>query len=142
MKELDPLVFVAVFQEMLGPLLWVMLLVAVVGTVAFLALLVRERGLVSRRLVLSEVLGIFGGGVALVTALIEKRVHGNIEPEPAPALDALLAAFQKAQVSSASYGESIKGDPAFIQKNPYPLGAPQLVMSDEDWLEFQAICSE
>ncbi|MEY4305533.1 MAG: hypothetical protein RIT52_1708 [Pseudomonadota bacterium] len=64
------------------------------------------------------------------------------EPEPAPALDALLAAFQKAQVSSASYGESIKGDPAFIQKNPYPLGAPQLVMSDEDWLEFQAICSE
>ena len=29
------------------------------------------------------------------------------EPEPAPALDALLAAFQKAQVSSASYGEAI-----------------------------------
>ena len=42
MKELDPMVFLSVFQEMLGPLLWIMLLVAVVGTVAFLALLVRD----------------------------------------------------------------------------------------------------
>jgi hypothetical protein len=66
MKELDPMVFLSVFQEMLGPLLWIMLLVAVLGTVAFLALLLRERGLVSRRLVRAEVLGIFGGALALV----------------------------------------------------------------------------
>jgi len=66
MKELDPLVFLSVFQEMLGPMLWIMLLVAVLGIVAFLALLVRERGLVSRRLVRAEVLGIFGGALALV----------------------------------------------------------------------------
>jgi hypothetical protein len=66
MKELDPLVFVFVFQEMLGVWLWVMLAAAVVGLVAFVALLLRERRLVSRRLVLAEVLGLFGGGVALV----------------------------------------------------------------------------
>lgn len=66
MKELDPLVFLAVFQEMLGPLLWVILLAGVVGAVAFVMLLVRERGIVSRRLVASELLGVLGGGVALV----------------------------------------------------------------------------
>ena len=66
MKELDPMVFLAVFQEMLGPMLWVMLLVAVLGVAAFAALLVREHGLVSRRLVQSELLGLLGGVVALV----------------------------------------------------------------------------
>ena len=66
MKDLDPLVFLAVFQEMLGPLLWILLLLGVVGLVAFLTLLVRERGLVSRRLIYAEVLGLFGGGLALV----------------------------------------------------------------------------
>jgi len=66
MKELDPLVFLAVFQEMLGPWLWIMLLVAVLGTAAFVALLLRERGVVPRRLVLAEVLGLFGGPLALV----------------------------------------------------------------------------
>jgi len=66
MKELDPLVFLSVFHEMLGPLLWLMLLLAVGGSVAFAALLVREKGLVSRRLVRAELLGLVGGGVALV----------------------------------------------------------------------------
>jgi hypothetical protein len=66
MKELDPMVFLAVFQEMLGFWLWVAVLVGVVGAVAFVMLLVRERGLVSRRLVQSELLGLIGGGVALV----------------------------------------------------------------------------
>lgn len=66
MKELDPMVFLAVFQEMLGFWLWVFVLVGVVGAVAFVALLVRERGVVSRRLVQSELLGLLGGGVALI----------------------------------------------------------------------------
>lgn len=66
MKELDPLVFLAVFQEMLGPMLWVMLLVAVAAVVAFAALMARERGIVSRRLVRAELLGLVGGVVALV----------------------------------------------------------------------------
>lgn len=66
MKELDPMVFLAVFQEMLGPLLWVMLAVAFLGVAAFVALLLRERGIVSRRLVRSELLGLVGGVMALV----------------------------------------------------------------------------
>jgi hypothetical protein len=66
MKELDPLVFLAVFQEMLGPLLWVMLLLAIGGVAAFLALLMKEGGLTSRRLVRAELLGLLGGAVALV----------------------------------------------------------------------------
>ena len=66
MKDLDPIVFLAVFQEMLGPLLWVLLAVALVGTVAFFALIVRERGLVARRMVRSQALGILGGVLALV----------------------------------------------------------------------------
>lgn len=66
MKELDPLVFLAVFQEMLGPLLWVMLLVIAVGTAAFIALLLKERTLNSRRLVRAEMAGLVGGVLALV----------------------------------------------------------------------------
>jgi hypothetical protein len=66
MKELDPMVFLAVFQEMLGAWLWIMLGVGALGMWAFVALLVRERGVVSRRLVQSELLGLLGGGVALV----------------------------------------------------------------------------
>jgi hypothetical protein len=66
MKELDPLVFLSVFHEMLGPMLWLMLLLAVGGIAAFVALVLREQGLVSRRLVRAELLGVLGGGVALV----------------------------------------------------------------------------
>ena len=66
MKELDPVVLLAVFQEMLGPLLWVMLAVIVIGTLAFFALVLRERGFVARRLVRSEAVGVLGGALALV----------------------------------------------------------------------------
>jgi hypothetical protein len=66
MQEFDLMVFVAVFQEMLGFWLWVFLLIGIVGSVAFVTLLVREGGLVSRRLVQSELLGLIGGVVALV----------------------------------------------------------------------------
>ena len=66
MKELDPLVFLAVFQEMLGPLLWLMIVVIVAGTAAFLALLLREKTINSRRLVRAELAGLVGGALALV----------------------------------------------------------------------------
>ncbi len=66
MKELDPLVFLAVFQEMLGPLLWVMLLVILLGTAAFVMLLLKERRINSRRLVRAELSGLVGGVLALV----------------------------------------------------------------------------
>lgn len=66
MKELDPMVFVAVFQEMLGVWLWVLVFSVTVGMVALVLLLARERKVVLRRLVVSEVLGLLGGGLALV----------------------------------------------------------------------------
>ncbi len=66
MKELDPLVFLAVFQEMLGPLLWLMIAVIVAGTVAFVALLAKERTIHSKRLVRAELAGLVGGALALV----------------------------------------------------------------------------
>jgi len=65
MKELDPLVFLSVFQEMLGFWLWFLLLAGALCAVAFLALVVRERQLVSRRLIHAELLGLVGGAVAL-----------------------------------------------------------------------------
>ncbi|MBS3997494.1 MAG: DUF5368 domain-containing protein [Hydrogenophaga sp.] len=66
MKDLDPLVFLSVFQEMLGFWLWVMIAAGLIAAVAFVALVVRERGIVSRRLVWAELVGLLGGVVALV----------------------------------------------------------------------------
>lgn len=66
MKDMDPIVLLAVFQEMLGPLLWLLLAVAVLGTLAFVALVIREKGLNSRRMLLSQALGVVGGAWALV----------------------------------------------------------------------------
>lgn len=66
MKDYDPMVFLAVFQEMLGPLLWLLPLAAL-ATVAALVWVVRREGvLVSRRLVRAQLVGLVGGGLALV----------------------------------------------------------------------------
>jgi len=66
MKEYDPLVFLAVFQEMLGPLLWLLPLLALAVVVGLVWVLRRERQLASRRLLWAEGLGLIGGGLALV----------------------------------------------------------------------------
>jgi hypothetical protein len=66
MKELDPWVFVSVFQEMLGFWLWAMLLGALAVVLAFVFLVVWEKTIVSRRLVHAELLGLLGGGPTLV----------------------------------------------------------------------------
>jgi hypothetical protein len=66
MKELDPMILLAVFHEMLGALLWVLLATAIGGVVAFVALVVRERRIVSRRLVRAELAGLVGGALSLV----------------------------------------------------------------------------
>ena len=66
MKELDPLMLLAVFQEMLGPMLWLLLAIVVLGTLAFVALLLRERRIALRRLVAAELVGLFGGVMSLV----------------------------------------------------------------------------
>jgi len=65
MKELDPMVFLAVFQEMMGPLLWVLVALALGGIALFVWVLVRDRKLIGDRLVRSELIGVLGGFAAL-----------------------------------------------------------------------------
>lgn len=66
MKEYDPWVFLAVFQEMLGIWLWIGLVAAAALIVALLLLLRRERAIDARRLVRAELAGLVGGVLALV----------------------------------------------------------------------------
>jgi hypothetical protein len=61
MKELDPLIFVAVFQEMLGWLFWPLIALVLLGALAFLAVVIRDRGILARRFVVAELLGVAGG---------------------------------------------------------------------------------
>jgi 4-amino-4-deoxy-L-arabinose transferase-like glycosyltransferase len=71
MKELDLWVFVAVFEEMLGPWLWVTLGVAALAVIGLVYVLLRDRGLHARRLLWSQVAGVFGGVAAV---LVMQRV--------------------------------------------------------------------
>jgi len=66
MKELDFATLVAVFQEMLGWTFWPLLALAALATLAFLRVLLRDRSLIPQRLVWAEVLGLFGGVVAVL----------------------------------------------------------------------------
>lgn len=66
MKDLNPSVFIAVFHEMLGPFLWIGLGAAALVAVAFLWLVLRDRGLSAARLAWSQLVGLFGGGVAIL----------------------------------------------------------------------------
>lgn len=63
-----------------------------------------------------------------------------------PDAQALIAAFKAAGVPSAQYGQALRpGEPAalaLIDGDPFPLGAPAPLMTDESWLELQAICAE
>jgi len=90
MKELDPLVLLAVFQEMLGPLLWLLILLAVGGTLAFVVVLIRERKVHARRLVLSQLAGIAGGALALV---LMAKVSSSGFTDAAGPIDWLLIAL-------------------------------------------------
>jgi hypothetical protein len=65
MKELDLATLVAVFQEMLGWTLWPLVALAALATLLFVWVLLRDRGLVARRLVWAEVLGVVGGVAAV-----------------------------------------------------------------------------
>lgn len=65
MKQLDPMVFVAVFQEMLGWLFWPLLGFILLGALALLVVLIRDGGIHSRRLIRAEVIGLFGGFIAV-----------------------------------------------------------------------------
>jgi len=89
MKELDPLILIAVFQEMLGPLLWLLIAIVLVSTLAFLGLLLRERKILSRRLMWSEVIGLFGGVISLV---VMARVSSSGYSDAAGPADWILVA--------------------------------------------------
>lgn len=84
MQELDPLVFFAVFQEMLGLWLWVLLAVAAFGIGSFIYAVVRDRGLRARRFVAAQLIGIAGGFAALffmwwITSSSIRDVGGAID---------------------------------------------------------------
>lgn len=66
MQTLDPIVFLAVFQEMLGALLWILAAIIIVGSAAFIMLLFKEKTIVAKRLMLSQLIGLFGGVLALI----------------------------------------------------------------------------
>lgn len=66
MKELDPFIFLAVFQEMLGVWLWVGLVFALSVLVGVVRLIRIERRFHARRFLVSELIGLVGGGLALV----------------------------------------------------------------------------
>jgi hypothetical protein len=76
MKDLDPFVFIAVFQEMLGWLFWPLVIFIVLGAVAFLAVLIRDRGINARRLVFAELVGVAGGfvGIWLMLAITNSQL--------------------------------------------------------------------
>jgi hypothetical protein len=66
MKDLDIATLLAVFQEMLGWALWPLIALAVLATLVFLFVLLRDRGVVPRRLVWAEALGVAGGVAAMM----------------------------------------------------------------------------
>jgi uncharacterized membrane protein YfcA len=69
MKDLDPMVFLAVFAEMLGALFVPMALLAAAGVAALAFTVARDRGINSRRLVQAELAGFAGGFVGIWAAL-------------------------------------------------------------------------
>jgi len=66
MQSFEPAMFFAVIYEMLGLLLWFIVVGSAVATAVFVWLMVRDRGLVSRRFVVSEVVGVAGGVAAVM----------------------------------------------------------------------------
>jgi hypothetical protein len=73
----------------------------------------------------------------------EILLQGGTAPVPD---EPLLALFTRAEVSSSPYayaldpsGETVLG---LIEADPFPSGPPRPLLSDEDWLRLQEICSE
>lgn len=87
MKDLDPFVFVAVFQEMLGPFLWVLAGLAVLGVAIFLYVVARERKLMVRRFLWAELVGFLGAVAAI--ALMWGVTHSSLADAGGP-IDWLL----------------------------------------------------
>lgn len=65
MKELTLPTLYAVFQEMLGIWLWPLILICIFGTLSFFMLVVYEKRIATRRLRVSQLIGLLGGVLAL-----------------------------------------------------------------------------
>lgn len=65
MKDLDPMVFVSVLQEMLGLWFWVVAAIALIAIIGLIAVIARDGRLMSRPLVYAELAGIVGGFAAI-----------------------------------------------------------------------------
>ena len=117
MKELDPLILIAVFQEMLGPVLWLLIAVVLIGTVAFLGLLLRERRIVSRRLMWSEAVGLFGGVMSLV---LMARVSASGYSDAAGPADWILiaAVFTAGAIGSTVIAYTLFGWLGAVARQP------------------------
>jgi hypothetical protein len=70
MKDLDLWTFVSVFQEMLGWALWPIAIICALATLAFVFVMLRDRGIVARRLLAAEILGVLGGVGAVATMFL------------------------------------------------------------------------
>lgn len=66
MNQIDLYTLYVVFYEMMGLLLWLLLALVIFGISGFIYVVSREGGLQSRRLIVSEILGVLGGFAALV----------------------------------------------------------------------------
>lgn len=64
MQELDPMMFIAIIQEMLGGFFWPLVFITLFLIFSFIALLFFDKGIVTSRLKLSALLGIPGAIVA------------------------------------------------------------------------------
>jgi len=119
MKELDPLILIAVFQEMLGPVLWLLLAIVVIGTVAFVALLLRERQILSRRLMWSQAAGLLGGVMSLV---IMARVSASGYSDAAGPADWILiaAVFMTGAIGTTILAYTIMGWIKATRRQPAP----------------------
>lgn len=65
MKDLDPMVFVSVLQEMLGVWFWVIAAIALIGIIGLIAVIARDGRVLHRPLVYAEIVGIVGGFAAI-----------------------------------------------------------------------------
>lgn len=108
MKDLDLATLIAVFQELLGWTLWPLILGAGLATLAFLFVLIRDRGVVPRRLVWAELLGLAGGVVAVL--VMQRVTHSGFEDLGGP-IDWLvvLGIFAAGAVGTAVFVYALSG---------------------------------
>lgn len=66
--------------------------------------------------------------------------------QPSPPAADLIASFREAGIGTALYAEAMQGTDTpvrdLVTQDPFPAGAASPILTDESWLEFQAICTD